>query len=111
MADFGPGGRRRDGLVVGGEVGLQGRFLVADAVVGQGALARALAPDADDPFQGVVGAAGGGQQGVPRPQQPEQGHRQGVGAAHELAAHQRVLAAHGLGKDGLQLGPAVSHRP
>ena len=74
-----------------------------DAVVHQGTGALALAVQTDDALQRIVGAAGGGQQGVPCPQQAEQGHRQRMGAALELAAHQCILCAHHLGKDLFQL--------
>ena len=95
-----------DQLIVRGEVILQRRFVVPDAVVHQGAGALALAVQTDDAFQRVVGTARGGQQGIARPQQAEEGHRQRVGAALELAAHQRILCAHDLRKDLLQLGTA-----
>ena len=95
-----------DQVVVRGEVGLEGGFVIVYAVVHQGTGALALAVQTDDALQRIVGAAGGGQQGVPCPQQTEQCHRQRVGAALELAAHQRILCAHDLCKDLLQLGTA-----
>ena len=106
MAHLCAGGFLGDQIVVRGEVGLEGSFVVVYAVVHQGAGALALAVQTDDALQRIVGAAGGGQQGVPCPQQTEQCHRQRVGAALELAAHQRILCAHDLCKDLLQLGAA-----
>ena len=47
--------------------------------------------------------------GIPCPQQTEQCHRQRVGAALELAAHQRILCAHDLRKYLLQLGLSLIH--
>ena len=103
MAHLGPGGLLCNQVVVRGEVSLEGSFVVFDAVVHQGTGALALAVQTDDALQRIVGAAGGGQQGVPCPQQAEQGHRQRMGAALELAAHQCILCAHHLGKDLFQL--------
>ena len=106
MAHLGPGGLLCNQVVVRGEVSLEGSFVVFDAVVHQGTGALALAVQTDDALQRIVGAAGGGQQGVPCPQQTEQRHRQRVGAALELAAHQCILCAHDLRKNLLQLGAA-----
>ena len=107
MAHLRARGLLGDQLIVRGEVILQRRFVVPNAVVHQGAGALALTVQTDDAFQRVVGTARGGQQGIARPQQAEEGHRQRVGAALELAAHQRILRAHHLGKDLLELGAAA----
>ena len=106
MAHLCAGGFLGDQVIIRGEVGLEGGFVIVYAVVHQGSGTLALAVQTDDALQRIVGAAGGGQQGVPCPQQTEQCHRQRVGAALELAAHQRVLCAHDLRKDLLQLGTA-----
>ena len=94
-------------VVVGGEVRQQRAFVIPDAVLPQGAAALARLADADHALQRVVGAAGRSQQGVPRAQQAEKRDRQGVGAAHELRAHERCLRPHAAGKDLLQLIAAV----
>ena len=94
-------------VVVGGEVRQQRAFVILNAVLPQGAAALARLADADHALQRVVGAAGRSQQGVPRAQQAEKRDRQGVGAAHELRAHQRCLRPHAAGKDLLQLIAAV----
>ena len=104
MADLGPRCLLGDPIVIRGEVGLEGGFVVLDAVVHQGAGALALAVQPDDAFQRIVGAAGGSQQGVSCPQQTEQRHGQRMRAALELAADEGVLRPHHLGKDLLQLG-------
>ena len=102
MAHLGPRGFLGDQVVVRGEVSLEGCFVILHAVIHQGAGALALAVQTDHAFQRIVGAAGGGQQGIPCPQQTEQGHGQRVGAALELAAHEGVFRAHHLGKDLLE---------
>ena len=106
MADLCPRGLLSDQRVIRGEIGLEGGFVVPDAVVHQGAGALALAVQTDHTLQRIVGAAGSSQQGIPCPQQAEQGHRQRMGAALELAAHKGILRAHHLGKDLLELGAA-----
>ena len=106
MADLCPRGLLSDQRVIRGEVGLEGGFVVPDAVVHQGSGALALAVQTDHALQRIVGAAGSGQQGIPCPQQAEQGHRQRMGAALELTAHKGILRAHHLGKDLLELGAA-----
>ena len=106
MADLCPRGLLSDQRVIRGEVGLEGDFIVPDAVVHQGAGALALAVQTDHALQRIVGAAGSSQQGIPCPQQAEQGHRQRMGAALELTAHKGILRAHHLGKDLLELGAA-----
>ena len=106
MAHLCAGGFFGDQVVIRGEVGLEGGFIIVYAVVHQSAGAPALAVQTNDALQRIVGAAGGGQQGVPCPQQTEQRHRQRVGAALELAAHQCILCAHDLRKNLLQLGAA-----
>ena len=106
MAHLCAGSFLGDQVVVRGEVGLEGGFVIVYTVVHQGAGALSLAVQTDDALQRIVGAAGCGQQGIPCPQQAEQRHRQRVGATLELAAHQRILCAHDLCKDLLQLGTA-----
>ena len=93
--------------VVGGKVRQQRALVVVYTILPQGAAALARLADADHALQRVVGAACGGQQGVARAQQAEQCHRQRVGAAHKLRAHQRRLGSHAAGKDLLQLIAAV----
>lgn len=93
--------------VVRGVVGQQRALVVVDAVLPQGAAALACFANADDTLQRIVGAAGGGQQGIAGAQQTKQGDRQGVGAAHELRAHKGSLGAHAAGEDLLQLITAV----
>ena len=107
MAHLCAGGFLGDQIVVRGEVGLEGSFVVVYAVVHQGAGALALAVQTDDALQRIVGAAGGGQQGIAGAQQTKQGDRQGVGAAHELRAHEGSLSTHAAGEDLLQLITAV----
>ena len=106
MAHLCAGGFLGDQVIIRGEVGLEGGFVIVYAVVHQGAGTLAFAVQTDDTLQRIVRAAGCGQQGVPCPQQTEQRHRQRVGAALELAAHQCILCAHDLRKDLLQLGAA-----
>ena len=106
MAHLCAGGFLGDQVIIRGEVGLEGGFVIVYAVVHQGAGTLTLAVQTDDALQRIVRAAGCGQQGVPCPQQTEQCHRQRVGATLELAAHQRILCAHNLCKDLLQLGAA-----
>ena len=106
MAYFGPRGLFCNEVVVRGKIGLEGRFVVLHAVIHQRAGAFAFAVQADHALQRIVGAAGSGQQGVPRVQQAEQCHGQRMGAALELAAHQSVLGPHHLSKDLFQLGAA-----
>ena len=96
-----------DQVVIRHLVGQQRAFVVLHAVFPQRAAALAGLPDADDPLQRVVGAAGGRQQRVAGAQQAEQCHRQRVGAAHELGPHQSGLGAHAAGKHLLQLVAAV----
>ena len=93
-------------LIIRGKIGLEGSFVVLYAVVHQGAGALALAIQTNDTLQRIVGTAGGGQQGIPCPQQTKQGHGQSMGAALELAAHKGVFRAHHLGKDLLEFGAA-----
>ena len=93
--------------IVRGVVGQKRALVVVDAVLPQGAAALACFANADDTLQRIVGAAGGGQQGVAGAQQTKQGDRQGVGAAHELRAHEGSLGAHAAGEDLLQLITAV----
>ena len=66
-------------------LGRERQFVVGDAEVGQGA--GAAAPQADHFFQCVVGAAGEREQPITGPQHPEEGRRDGMGAAHELHPH------------------------
>ena len=106
VADLGPRCLLGDQVIIRGEVGLEGGFVVLVAVVHQGAGALALAVQPDDAFQRIVGAAGGSQQGVSCPQQTEQRHGQRMRAALELAADEGILRPHHLGKDLLQLGAA-----
>lgn len=106
MAHLCAGGFFGDQVVVRGEVGLEGGFVVVYAVVHQGAGALALAVQTDDALQRIVGTPGSGQQGVPCAKQTKQCHRQRVGTTLELAAHQRILCAHDLRKDLLQFSAA-----
>ena len=105
MAHFCVRGLLRDGLIVGHAALQQRHLVVFHAELRQGAAALARVADADDPFQGVVRAAGGGQQGVPRPQHAEEGHRQGVGSGEEVGPAEGVLGPHHLGEEGVQLVP------
>ena len=106
MADLGSRSLAGDQRIVRGHIRQQRCLIVQDAIIHQSAGALALAIQTNDPLQGIVGTAGGGQQRVTRTQQAEQRHCQGVGAAHELTAHQRILTAHHLRKDLFQLGTA-----
>ena len=56
-----------DQVVIRGEVGLEGGFVIVYAVVHQGTGALALTVQTDDALQRIVGAAGGGQQGIVPP--------------------------------------------
>ena len=106
VADLGPRCLLGDEVIIRGEIRLQRGFVVLHAVIHQSAGALALAVQTDDAFQRIVGAAGGSQQGVPCPQQAEQGHGQRMGAALELAADEGILGPHHFCKDLLQLGAA-----
>ena len=106
MADLGPGSLLRDEVIVRGKIGLEGSFVVLDAVIHQGTGTFALAVQTNNAFQRVIGTAGSGQQGITGPQQAEEGHCQRMGTALELAAHQRILCTHHLGEDLLQFGAA-----
>ena len=61
------GGFLGDQVVVRSEVCFKGGFVIVYAVVHQGTGALALAVQTNDALQRIVGAAGGGQQGVPCP--------------------------------------------
>ena len=97
----------RNARIVRGEILFQRYFVILDAVFPKRTAALAGLPDANDPFQRIVGAAGGGQQGVPGAEQSKQRHRQRMGAAHELGTHQRRLGAHAAAEYLLQLVAAV----
>ena len=83
-----PGGSRQ-GLsqprLIHQALGRERQFVVGDAELSQGA--GAAAPQADHFFQSVVGAAGEREQPIARPQHPEEGCGDGMGAAHELHPH------------------------
>ena len=81
----------------------QGGLVVLHAIIGQRAKALARPVNADDAFQRIVGAAGGGQQGIAGAQQAKQGHGEGVGAAQKMAAAEGILGAHQVGKHPVQL--------
>ena len=103
MAHLGPRSLFCNEVVVRGEIGLEGCFIILNTVIHQGAGALSLPVQTNDAFQRIVGTAGGSQQRIPCPQQTEQCHCQRVGAALELAAHKRILRSHHLGKDLFQL--------
>ena len=107
-----PGALNVDHLVLGGDaplhglqvrhaVGPEGKLLVLDAELLQGAgLFPAL--HAYDPLNGVIGSAGNAQHLVSRTKHAEEGHSQGVGAADKVVAHQGVLGAQGGGVNLVQ---------
>ena len=105
--DGGGFGLLGDEIVVGGKIGMQRAFVVLHAEFAQRAAALARLAQADDALERIVGAAGGGQQRIAGAQQAEQRHRQRVGAAHELRAHQGGFGPHAAGEDLLQLIAAV----
>jgi hypothetical protein len=96
-----------NGGIVRRKVRQQGHLIVMDAVFLQRAAALASLANTDHAFQRIIGAAGGGQQGVPCAQQTEQRHCQGVGTTHELRAYQSVLGPHAARKYFLQLIAAI----
>ena len=94
-------------VIVGRKVRQQRALVVVYAELPQRTAALARITDADDAFQRVIGAAGGGQQGIAGAQQAKQRHGQRVCAAHKLWAHEGGLGPHAAGKDLFQLVAAV----
>ena len=91
---------RADAVPVEAAVGQQIHLTVADAVLLQRAGGRS---DADDLLQRIVGPAHRRQQLVAGQQVGRQRHRQRMGAAGDLRAHQRGLGVEGIGVDALQI--------
>ena len=77
---------------------------VADAIFQK--RARFMSHNADGSLEGVIGRAEEGDHLVSRPQDPEQGANECVGAADHLDPHQCVLSAEGGGKHLIQDLPA-----
>ena len=73
---------------------------VGDAKLLEGPLP--LAPQADHLLKGFIGAAGSGQQRVPRTQDAKQGRRNGMGPADELEPYSGSLRLHDPGKHPIQ---------